>query len=590
MSKVINTLRINKLYSEPQIFDEIIFDLGLNLIVGERGEGDDVQSRKTNSVGKSLCVDFIRFALLKKFSDTRIDLIPEGKINKDAWVCLDVSFEENDFVIKRHLKNPKKVIVKTDTSEVFLDEKDAKKYLESLLYKKEFLGERPSFRNLISGLTREEASNFVDILRYYDPKITNNADYENILYYIGVDLNEYKKVKAIKQEIEKIVSIKKEYLRKLEAQTGKKIKEIQSDIFLKRKEVKEIQECLDDYKTDDIYKTIEDDINKNETVIERLRIIRSKLKHEICAIESMPEMKKIDVDDIGKVYNFFKKDLGDYIINSLEKTIAFKEKIERFQKELLEVELKKLKNELIDVEKRINIIGEEIAKSYAILSGRGALKELKISLRALEKKKDTLKEIESLFEKYEEQVALFDVKEIEMKQCLIVLKQCVKNAQETIESFLNSITSIQETIMGTRENCAFSLFLKEKSKSKEVLDYTYRIKDDGGHSIDKEKTFIYDIALMLNSKTSIRHPKFLLHDGIFEVDNDTLVKSLNYVWKNSKAYDFQYIVAINKDKLDNENFDFDIEEVIKASYTKANKFLKVNYQEEEKKRKSENEE
>ena len=56
------------------------------------------------------------------------------------------------------------------------------------------------------------------------------------------------------------------------------------------------------------------------------------------------------------------------------------------------------------------------------------------------------------------------------------------------------------------------------------------------------------------------------------------------MYQKSKSNEFQYIVAINKDKLENVNFDFVLNDVIKASFTKANKFLKCNYQEKDKKK------
>jgi len=585
MSKIINNIKLNRLYSEPCIFDEIIFESGLNLIVGERGTGDDKQSRKTNSVGKSMCVDFIRFALLKKYEDTRISLIPENKINKEARVCLDFNIGEKNIIIKRKMNKDSNIILIVDNIESEQSETNTKKYLEDLLYCNNKLITTPSFRSLINSLSREESSNFTDVFRYFDPNSSNNViNFENILYFLDIDLKTYQTAKQIKQNMEKFKAVLNEFKSKLESQTNKKIKEIQSDIFNKRSELKLLEEAFDNYKTDNIYQNIEDDINKYENEIEKLRIIRNKVKYEISAIESMPEMKKINLDELCKTYNAYKQDLGDFIKNSLEKTISFKEKIEKFQKGLLEVELKKLHGELSKVQKQIDFISDNLNSLYTSLNTKGALKDLKCSIQTIESKKDKLKGLETLYKKYEEQEELVDSNTIILQQKYIMLKQLLKKSDVNIESLLNTITSIQETIMGTNEDCAFSLFVKENSKGKEVLDYSYRIKDDGGHSVDKEKVFIFDVALMFDNLTKDKHPQFLIHDGIFEVDTDTLLQSLNFMYQKSKSNEFQYIVAINKDKLENVNFDFVLNDVIKASFTKANKFLKCNYQEKDKKK------
>lgn len=84
--------------------------------------------------------------------------------------------------------------------------------------------------------------------------------------------------------------------------------------------------------------------------------------------------------------------------------------------------------------------------------------------------------------------------------------------------------------------------------------------------------------------TRKRHSLFLVHDNIFDVDQDTLVQCLNYVYKLEEYFpDFQYILTLNRDKIEEEerrnkiNMDIDEHEV--AVFTKVSKFLKRNYQE-----------
>lgn len=52
------TLYINKLYSENNIFHEIKFHDGLNIILGEKYDNSTIRGRKTNSVGKSMSIEF----------------------------------------------------------------------------------------------------------------------------------------------------------------------------------------------------------------------------------------------------------------------------------------------------------------------------------------------------------------------------------------------------------------------------------------------------------------------------------------------------------------------------------------------------
>jgi uncharacterized protein YydD (DUF2326 family) len=137
--------------------------------------------------------------------------------------------------------------------------------------------------------------------------------------------------------------------------------------------------------------------------------------------------------------------------------------------------------------------------------------------------------------------------------------------------------------MGNKE-CSFLIQTIDKDQSKTPIEIHMRIYDDGSRSVNRTKVFIYDMALMFNIYTNLRHPLFLIHDNIFDVDQDTLVQCLNYLGKQEeKGLEFQYILTLNRDKIEGEerkrliNIDIDSHKV--ASFTKKNKFLKKDYQE-----------
>ena len=66
---------LKKLYTEPEYFEPIIFDTGVNIIIGDKSD----KSKKTNGVGKSMCIEFINFCLLKSKDSSRVMKIPENK-------------------------------------------------------------------------------------------------------------------------------------------------------------------------------------------------------------------------------------------------------------------------------------------------------------------------------------------------------------------------------------------------------------------------------------------------------------------------------------------------------------------------------
>ena len=94
-------LQIKKLYSEPSVFEPITFEEGFNLILGETTENNV----KTNGVGKSMAVEFINYALLKRHSDSRVSLIPEKDLSHDTTVCLDFELNGYNITTKRTIKD-----------------------------------------------------------------------------------------------------------------------------------------------------------------------------------------------------------------------------------------------------------------------------------------------------------------------------------------------------------------------------------------------------------------------------------------------------------------------------------------------------
>ena len=137
--------------------------------------------------------------------------------------------------------------------------------------------------------------------------------------------------------------------------------------------------------------------------------------------------------------------------------------------------------------------------------------------------------------------------------------------------------------MGNKE-ASFDIETKNSSKVKDYIEFEMRIDDDGSHSIERTKVFIYDLALMFNENTTKRHPKFLIHDNIFDVDQDTLIQCLNFLSKKEEQHpNFQYILTINRDKIENEEreklLNINIPEHRRANFTKENRFLGTKYQE-----------
>jgi len=122
---------LQRLYTEPQYFEPIIFSEGINLIIGDRSD----KSNKTNSVGKSMCIEFINYCLLKDAKYSRVTKIPENKFPLDIKIKLDFKINNKQLTIIRTRKDADNVIIISNGQELFFHSiQDASKYLQNLLF------------------------------------------------------------------------------------------------------------------------------------------------------------------------------------------------------------------------------------------------------------------------------------------------------------------------------------------------------------------------------------------------------------------------------------------------------------------------
>ncbi len=179
-------LRLLRLYTEPAVIDPVSFRKGINIILGEKSES----SNKTNGVGKSLCIEFINFALFKGRAHSRVARIPKDVLHPSVAVCLDFELHGLEYTIKRSLdkaENPTMVV--DGRPQVFDKLEDAAAFLTQRLFSA--LGEAPSptFRAMMGPLIRDERSEFKSLVQCYDTKLRLAGDVEPHLYLFGIDLS-----------------------------------------------------------------------------------------------------------------------------------------------------------------------------------------------------------------------------------------------------------------------------------------------------------------------------------------------------------------------------------------------------------------
>lgn len=584
MGKEINRIRLNRLYSENNIFEEITFHDGVNIILGEKYDDRSVKGRKTNGVGKSMSIEFLDFCFLNDYEKSRIVKIPKEVFPVEENVILDLDIGQETVTIKRNRKQADKPILIREGKTVSFDKiQDARDYLTGIIFSKLNGKKVPSFRNLFSILMRDERSEFTDIIKCHDLTKKIPDDLSAHLYLLGFSLEAYKNTIETIREIEAVSTVLTKEKKELTQDGKKKISDVRAELNALEDELQKLEDAIESFKTNESFNAMEADLIELEDLLDQLRKRQKALRYDYEKIRKMPKPEQIDDREIELVYNQFKNDLGNAIVKSLNEVVGFKNKIEEFQRMLVNQKAKELESQLKNIAEQIRILDDEYSEKLKVIDKKGILKNLKVSLIIYEAKKEATSNTKFLFEQYQKNEKKKRMLNLQKTQQLMEIDDEIEQNKKIIDDFTDTILQIHEFIMGNKE-CSFSIQTIDKARRKTPVELTLRIYDDGSHSVDRTKVFIYDMALLFNQYTRDRHPLFLVHDNIFDVDQDTLVQCLNYLYKQEEQYqDFQYILTLNRDKIESEEqrklIQMNIDEHQVAVFTKKKKFLGRDYQE-----------
>ena len=584
MGKEISRIRLNRLYSESNIFEEISFHDGVNIILGEKYDDSSVKGRKTNGVGKSMSIEFLDFGFLNDYEKSRIAKIPKEVFPLKENVILDLDIGDEAITIKRNRKQADQPVIIREGRTVSFDKlQDAREYLTGLIFP-ELNGKKvPSFRNLFSISMRDERSEFTDIIKCHDLTKKIPDDLSAHLFLLGFSLEAYKNTLETIKEIEAVNTVIAKDKKELTQEGKKKISDVKAELNALEDELQKLEDAIESFKTNETFDSMEADLIELEDLLDQLRKRQKALRYDYEKIRKMPKPEQIDDREIELVYNQFKSELGNAVVKSLNEVVGFKNKIEEFQRTLVNQKAKELESQLKSIAEQIRVLDDEYSEKLKVIDKKGVLKNLKVSLKIYEAKKDSISHTKFLFDQYEKNEKKKRMLNLQKTQQLMEIDSEIEQNKEIMDDFIDTILEIHESIMGNKE-CSFSLQTVDKARKKTPVELTLRIYDDGSHSVDRTKVFIYDMALLFNQYTRDRHPLFLVHDNIFDVDQDTLVQCLNYIYKQEEQYqDFQYILTLNRDKIENEEqrklIQMDIDEHQVAVFTKEKKFLGRNYQE-----------
>lgn len=567
---------LKHLRSEPEVFDPIVFQPGLNIITGERS-GDTRAGNKTNGVGKTLLINFIDFCLLADYKSNRLSKIPEGVIGATTDIILELSANEKNIIIRRNIGHHESPTIYIDgNSQSFTGLEDAKKYLSRCIFGDSF---NFSLRQIIRAFKRAEILGYSDI-ENPDGVIKDITPY---LHLFGLSIELYQAILIKAKTLIETHNYGKEVAKDIE-QLNVSVKEASAYVNDLKSQLQAIDNAVENLSQEKIYETISDDIADLDEKLETANLHLVSVKEEINQIDNIPKYQDIAHDDILAVYNDCKKGLGNLIVREIDEIQEFKKIIDSFKNEVLTQRKVALTTSKENLTKRIKTLSEEYRKKTSILDKTGNLRSLKISLHEQQIKRQEYDKVSFLYEKHLQQETKKLVLTAERSNALVEFKNDKEAKEDILREFQDKILEIHEYLYENRK-ASFEMEVKEAKRynQKTFVVFDMQIDDSGSARTEHEKILIFDFALLFCDATRKRHIGTLIHDGAFEgVNEDTKFQLLNWLYsKQQENTDFQYIVTINRDSfelLEKEgNFSFKLDTFVREEFSKEKRFLKKKY-------------
>jgi len=575
---------LKKLYSEPETFKPLVFHAGVNIIMGERSEEGD-QARKQNGVGKSLSIEFLRFALLADFAKNRVSRIPEGVLPDETVIILEATVNGSEIQLRRSIKQPDQAELRINGNSPMLDSRKIIQQEFQKLFFANIDNGNTSLRSLLAILMRDERSNFQDILSPYSPKEKIPENLSPHLMLMGIPAAAMTEMQKAISDLKTKMAAKRDLNKRLlEKKNISKIDDIPAVLSEEKEASSKIDVALKSLQADPAFEDAEEELSSLERDLKSLRAKRRSLTYRIQQIESIPLAEQVTANDMKTLFNNIKESLGELVERSFEEARDFQKKIEAYQNTLRQGELKDLQIDRVDIHKDITEKSYRYSELTERVDRNGVLKELKIGYDLASSKSEDYYMLKEQYNRYQD--TLREIEELKLLRSSAIqdLRTNIDNAQNTLELLNQTIVKYHRYIQGSAK-AALSFTYSTSQTANRPVGLKFTAQDDGSKSVNMVKVFIYDLALMLSPATRDNHPGLLVHDNILEVDQDTIEKTLNLLGDlhSEEKASFQYILTLNSDKVmsaeSQKNLTADLEPLKIANLTKNNQFLKKRYEE-----------
>lgn len=558
-------MKLSKLYSnKPLIFESILFNPGLNVVIAEIRLPENRQ-KDTHNLGKTTLGQILNFCLLSS-RDKNFFLFKHFELFKDFIFFLELELFDNSFVtVRRGVEEPSKISFKKhdtgnkdlmslpdeDWDHVLMPFERAKTLLDGLL---DLRGLKPwSYRKGLGYLLRSQ-DDFGDVFQLGKFKSVHSDWKPYLAHILGFNAklveDYYAKEDKLIDKQNKEAMIKGELGGSIED-----ISKVEGMLLLKQNEANKKQELLDqfDFRSQDKIETkqLVEEIDEH---IGRLNNERYSLAHRKKRVISALDDEQIlfDPDTADLLFREAGVLFAGQIKKDFEQLIAFNKAITEERHGYLIEERVEIEAELKKINSALNSLGKRRSEMLAFISGTDVFRKYKsvtnelISLKAdiasLERQRGFLHRLQELRkdiriltdEKQHLQTQIEEDVEKQNSDTESVFSKIRIYFNEIVEEVIN-----RKALLRVYPNQEGHLEFKP-----DILDESGNATSAGmGHTYKKLLCIAFDLAV-LRAHLDEKYPRFVYHDGVFESLDDRKKENLLGVLHKYADLGLQQIITL----------------------------------------------
>lgn len=575
-------MKLSRLYSNDARFHSIIFNDGLNVVLGKVTRRYDML-RDSHNLGKSSLIEVLDFMMLKELKAGSF-FRKYARIFYSHVFYLEIILDDATYLtIRRSVTEPTKISFKRGEASCECNE-DTHWDLTLVFSKsKEYLNEQLGFNVLPSVNYRSTVSFYLrtqkDYFNVFQLSKNLSGKQRNwkpvVFELLGYEPEKLNEKYDLDQQLEDLDTSVKSITSEMSINADD-YDRIQSALDLKICERDEVQGQVDAFN----FYASERSINQHlveeiETKIAELNSREYSLTYDFVKMkQSLENVPLFDIDQLKQIYAEVEVYFPDNIAHSYEDLLQFNIKVTKERNKYLREQMEALDEEIKSVRAQLNELNEQRNQALASLQDKDTFHKFKQHQKQLAQLEGEVSRLE-LQLKNIDIVSGINEKVDELKLKLKdVSKELVgevkKPASQVTSSIKRSFNEIFRTVFGV----SALLYVKTNTKSNVEFCTDVAPNEDAeataegnGDTYYKILCAAFDLAVLATYSGS-SYFKFAYHDGILEgLDNRKKELYIQVIRQYCSQYGLQYIFSTIED---------DVPESILNQLTREERCLELN--------------